>query len=122
MKFVLQGSQPVQVLHRRSLCAETQLPLALIPLSALPRDGGDIRGGSLDSLVAAFLEIKCFGEEEPFYVRHFFENALLDLVFHQGFQRSTGTAPSQAIRELFAHHFLFPSRLVFLLLVAIAVG
>ena len=27
--------------------------MTLSPLSALPRDGGDVRGGSLDSLVAA---------------------------------------------------------------------
>src|SRR5215467_5077795 len=71
---------------------------------------------------SVFLQIKCFREKEAFYLRHFFENALLDLVFHQGFQRSAGAAPSQTIRKLFAHHFLFPSRLVFLLLVAIAVG
>src|SRR5262249_62213581 len=54
MKFVLQVSQPVQIFHTGSLCAETQLPLALSPLSALPATGEIYEGDLEILLVAAF--------------------------------------------------------------------
>src|SRR6266545_5360444 len=49
------------------------------------------------ALLASVSQIKRFSNEKIFDLRFLIENALLDLVFHQNFERSAGTAFFQAV-------------------------
>src|SRR5262244_283812 len=108
MKFVLQGSQPVQILHRGSLCAETQLPLGLSPLSALPRDGGDIRAGILRFFWLRLFTDQVFPGRRGFLSPAFFRECLAGLDIPSGFPAIYGHSPVSSCKKTLRPSLPFP--------------
>jgi len=65
--------------------------------------------------------MKSFREKKIFQFRFSIQNARLDLILHQRIQGPAGAALFQAIRKILSHDLPLPSRLTFLIFIAVTV-